>query len=330
MRSAPSGFRHVRFVAAALLCAVLNACSAETLLVPLNWSGQGEHITVSEGLAYGAEPRQRLDVYRPAGAGQAPVILFWYGGSWQRGAKEYYRFVGTTLARQGFVAILPDYRLAPDHPFPAFVEDAASAVRWARDHALEYGGDPGWIYVSGHSAGGHSALMLALDSRYLRAVGMEPRDLSGAISLAGPTGLEHLRGEGLTGVFPLDVPDDAFSPIALAPKNAGTAPPFLLLTGLDDNVINASRVTRLADAIRAGGGVVTVRAYPDTGHLGLILGFSGLFEAPSKAAGDMARFAGLQPRCVGQVGRGNHRVRKSPDPNAAKLAIVESANDQRQ
>ncbi len=62
-------------------------------------------------------------------------MMFWLGGSWQRGSKDYYRFVGESLARQGFVAILPDYRLATDYPFPAFVEDAASAVRWVRDHA---------------------------------------------------------------------------------------------------------------------------------------------------------------------------------------------------
>jgi acetyl esterase/lipase len=287
------GFRGVRFIAVAILCTALAACANESLLIPLSWAGQEGRIVATTDLAYGAEARQRLDIYRPASARNAPLILFWYGGSWQHGAKDYYSFVGTALARQGFVAILPDYRLAPGHPFPAFVEDAASAVRWVRDHAMEYGGDPGRIYVSGHSAGGHNALMLALDPRYLHAVGMMPRDIAGVVSLAGPTGLEHLRGEGLKGVFPLDVPDGAFSPTALAPANAGAAPPFLLLTGLDDDVVYPSSVARLADAIRAGGGTVAVKAYPDTGHLGLLLGFSSLFEATSKAAIDMAVFAGL-------------------------------------
>ncbi|MGH6892508.1 MAG: alpha/beta hydrolase [Dongiaceae bacterium] len=276
-----------------LLSAALVACAGEALLVPLNWDGAGERIATTTDVSYGADARQRLDIYRPADARKAPVILFWYGGSWQHGAKDYYAFVGAALARQGFVAILPDYRLAPDHPFPTFVEDAASAVGWAHDHADELGGDPRRIYLSGHSAGGHSALMLALDPRYLRAVGMAPRDLAGVVSLAGPTGLEHLRGEGLKGVFPLDVPDESFSPIALAPRYAALAPPILLITGLDDDVIYAGSVARLADAIRAGDGQVVMKAYPDTGHLGLLLGFSDLFEAPSKVAADMARFAGL-------------------------------------
>jgi acetyl esterase/lipase len=285
--------RHVRLVAIGLLTALLSACSAETLLLPLNWSEQDTHVVSTTDLAYGADARQTLDVYRPHEARQAPVMVFWYGGSWRHGSKDYYRFTGQSLARRGFVAILPDYRLAPDHPFPAFVEDAASAVRWARDHSKEFGGDPNRIYISGHSAGGHNALMLALDPRYLDAVGLTPSDLAGVVSLAGPTGLENLRGEALKGVFPYAIPDEAFSPIALAARHAEMAPPILLMIGLDDDVIYASSVAKLADAIRAGGGSVTVKAYPGIGHIGLMLGFAAPFEGSSRAADDLARFAGL-------------------------------------
>lgn len=272
---------------------VLGACADEVLLLPLNWSEQDAQVVSTTNLAYGTDARQTLDLYRPQGAQQAPVMVFWYGGSWQQGSKDYYRFVGQSFARRGFIAILPDYRLAPDHPFPAFVEDAASAVRWARDHAKEFGGDPNRIHISGHSAGGHNALMLALDPRYLDAVGLTPSDLAGVVSLAGPTGLENLRGEALKGVFPYAIPDDAFSPVALAARHAEIAPSILLMIGLDDDVIYASSVARLADAIRAGGGSVTVKAYPGIGHIGLMLGFAAPFEASSGAADDLSRFAGL-------------------------------------
>jgi acetyl esterase/lipase len=289
----PRACRHVRLAAIGLLVAVLNACANEALLLPLNWREQDTHVITTTDLAYGTDARQTLDVYCPQGAQQAPVMMFWYGGSWQQGSKDYYRFVGQALARRGFVAILPDYRLAPDHPFPAFVEDAASAVRWARDHSEEFGGDPNRIYISGHSAGGHNALMLALDPRYLDAVGLAPSDLAGVVSLAGPTGLENLRGEALKGVFPRAIPDDAFSPLALVVRHAEMEPPILLMIGLDDNVIYASSVARLADAIRAGGGSVTVKAYAGIGHIGLMLGFAAPFEGNSRAADDLARFAGL-------------------------------------
>jgi len=286
-------YRQLWIVVVGLLGTVLSACTNEALLIPLNWSKADGQVVATTGLAYGSNARQKLDVYRPQTAQRAPVILFWYGGSWQHGDKDYYQFVGTSLARRGFVAILPDYRLAPDHAFPAFVDDAASAVRWARDHAEDYRGDRDRIYISGHSAGGHSALMLALDPQYLRAVGLAPSDIAGVFSLAGPTGLENLRGEGLKGVFPPSIPDGAFSPIALARLHAATAPPILLMTGLDDDVVHASSVARLADSIRTGGGTVAVKAYPGIGHIGLMLGFSGSFEESGKAADDMARFAGL-------------------------------------
>ena len=273
--------------------AVLSACTAETLLLPLNWSEHDSRVLATNDLAYGADARQTLDVYRPEESQQAPVMVFWYGGSWQQGSKDYYRFVGQSLARRGFVAVLPDYRLAPDHPFPAFVEDAASTVRWVLDHAEKFGGDPKRIYISGHSAGGHNALMLALDPRYLDAVGLAQSDLAGVVSLAGPTALENLRGEALKGVFPRATPDDAFSPAALAARDAEMAPPILLMVGLDDDVVDAGNVTRLADAIRAGGGSVTVKAYPGIGHIGLMLGFAAPFEGNSRAADDLAQFAGL-------------------------------------
>jgi acetyl esterase/lipase len=135
--------------------------------------------------------------------------------------------------------------------------------------------------------------MLALDPQYLRAVGLAPSDIAGVVSLAGPTGLESLRGKALKGVFPPTVSDSAFSPVALARRHAATAPPILLMTGLDDDVIYASSAAKLANAIRAGGGMSTIKAYPGVGHIGLMLGFAGVFEGNSKAADDMARFAGL-------------------------------------
>jgi acetyl esterase/lipase len=271
----------------------LSACAPETLLEPLNWSAPDAGIVRMTDLAYGAEFRQRLDIYAPVQARDAPIILFWHGGAWQSGDKDRYRFVGARLARQGFVVAIPNYRLAPADPFPAFVQDAAMAVRWVSDRGRDFGGNTGRMFLSGHSAGGHIALILALDDRYLRAVGLTPSSLTGIVSIAGPTGLENLRGDGLKGVFPSDVPDRDFSPIALAPNTARTASPFLLISGLDDEVVHASSVARLADAIRASGGRARVKAYPETGHLGLLLAFSDLFAADGVIARDIAAFANL-------------------------------------
>src|SRR5688500_9651928 len=88
--------------------------------------------------AFGTHPAQRLDVYAPPDAAGAPVVLFVYGGRWQTGSRGQYAFVGRALARRGIVALVMDYRHGRDGGFPAFVEDVALALRWARDHARQF------------------------------------------------------------------------------------------------------------------------------------------------------------------------------------------------
>jgi acetyl esterase/lipase len=107
----------------------MSSCAPASLLNALVPSGT---YILSDGIPYGEGPRRRLDVYRPgeAGPGPRPVVVFFYGGSWQNGNRADYRFVGEALAAMGFVAVLPDYRLHPDGLFPGFVEDGAAAVRW--------------------------------------------------------------------------------------------------------------------------------------------------------------------------------------------------------
>lgn len=75
--------------------------------------------------------------------------------------------------------MIADYRLSPQVHYPVFVQDSASAMRWAFDHAADYGVDPSRIFVMGHSAGAYNAAMLALDKRWLGAVGLSPSRLAG-------------------------------------------------------------------------------------------------------------------------------------------------------
>ncbi len=292
MWSALHAIRTLR-VAVLLACAALAAgCAQESLLTPLNWAASTTHVERYASIAYGADPRQMLDLYVPDAPHPAPVMVFWHGGSWRNGDKDYYRFVGAALAARGFLAVVPNYRLAPQCPFPCFMRDAALAVKWAKDHARSYGGDAGRLYLSGHSAGGHIALLLGLQPGFLAGVGLAPADLGGIVALAAPTGLENLRAGSLAGVFPTSVPDEAFSPIALAAARAAGAPPMLLLSGADDTVIDPADTRKLAAALRAGGGRVSLAEYPDTGHLGLLLQFSELFGRPDGAPDAAARFVG--------------------------------------
>ena len=105
--------------------------------------------------------RGLLDVYAPRGANGAPLAVFFYGGGWEDGAKEHYRFAAMALAQRGIVTMVPDYRLYPDVRFPDFISDGAKAVRWARRNAVEFGADPGLVFLIGHSIGGAITVSIA-------------------------------------------------------------------------------------------------------------------------------------------------------------------------
>src|SRR5687767_6774876 len=131
------GFLRAALAATAALTAACSPLGLVNALVPSN----GYRAT--SGIRYGTGPRQSLDVYRPETRPErAPVVVFFYGGNWNSGERESYRFVGEALASQGFVTVIPDYRLYPEVRFPDFLADCAAAVRWTSDHAAEHGGDP--------------------------------------------------------------------------------------------------------------------------------------------------------------------------------------------
>ncbi|MEI7782959.1 MAG: alpha/beta hydrolase [Betaproteobacteria bacterium] len=138
----------------------IRSASDETkdLYLPLVARGPREGIRVFRDLAYGSHPRQVLDVYQPAGAHRAGVIVFVHGGAFVRGAKdindEMYGNVLIWFARQGYLGINLEYRLAPEAPYPGGAVDIALACQWLAGHVAQYGGDSQRICLVGHSAGG--------------------------------------------------------------------------------------------------------------------------------------------------------------------------------
>jgi acetyl esterase/lipase len=224
-----------------------------------------------ESVEYSRAHAQSLDVYRPRNAhGAAPVVLFFYGGTWRDGHREYYRFVGESLSRHGLLVLVPDYRKAPADVFPAFMEDAATAAAWAKQHAAEYGGDPARIHLMGHSAGAHMVALLAADPRYLAAQGLKPRDFTSVIGLAGPYDFLPITERKVQRVFP----DRALWPDT-QPVNFidGDEPPFLLLHGGSDRRVWVSNSEKLAAKLRAAGVPVSLKIEPKTGHIALVNGF---------------------------------------------------------
>ena len=237
--------------------------------------------------AYGAGPRQRLDVYVPDDlTAPAPVVVFFYGGRWEFGVKEDYRFVGQALASQGLIAVIADYRLYPEVRFPTFIEDGAAAVRWVQAQISGLGGDPARIFVMGHSAGAHIAAMLALDAQYLNAVGTTPRALAGLIGLAGPYDFLPLTDPTLQRIFAAEDMAET-QPITFAGDGG---PPALLLHGEQDRTVRPANSTHLAAQLRAAGTPVELGLYPDLGHIGIVGALAAPLRWQAPVLDDVARF----------------------------------------
>jgi len=272
---------------------LLAACSPLALVNSLVPTAD---LTAVRDIAYGSAERQRLDVYRPAaangGAGAgAPVVVFFYGGSWQGGNRGDYLFMAEALAARGLVVVLPDYRVYPEVRFPGFMEDAAAAVRWVRDHAAEHGGDPKRIFLMGHSAGAHIAVLLSLDSRYLAKHAMEPGNVRGTIGLAGPYDFLPLSSERLKSVFGQDLGWELgpTQPITYADRY-GAMPPFMLAHGSDDAVVYPRNTIRLAERLRAAGRPVRELRYDGVGHYAILLSFARPARGFASALDDTVDF----------------------------------------
>lgn len=274
-----------------LSMALLSGCTSAAFLAA-NLPTAFDAYEREAGLAYGPEARQQLDLYVPKVSSNEPraVIVFIHGGSWATGSKGQYRFVGSSLAEKGFIAVLPNYRLSPAAKFPVFVEDAAQAVAWTLQNIEYYGGDPRRVFVMGHSAGAHIALLLTLDRRYLAAAGASADDLRGTIGLSGPYDFK-INTDRLRSVFGSAPDPRQTQPIRFV---RGDSPPLLLIHGTADKICWSEHSIRLTERIRAAGGSAELRLYPGLGHGSTIGSFSSLGRNQGPSLEDVTAFVQAQ------------------------------------
>ena len=256
----------MRALAALALAALLGGCVTIGAFNRTTPHDQGA-VQLAASIPYGDGPRRTLDVYapeaRPAGA---PVLVFIYGGGWRSGAKEDYSFVGDAFAANGFVTVIPDYRLAPETQFPGFLEDNAAALRWVQDNIANFGGDPSRVVIVGHSAGAYNAVMIALNERYAHAAGYDPRMVRGAVGIAGPYGF-YFNNPIIRDAFG-DAPDPAH--MHAIPFARADAPPLLLLAGGADRRVPLRASTEMRDAALAAGGRAELTVYAHLDHPGIL------------------------------------------------------------
>jgi len=291
----PAGLRRALLLGAAVLGAAggLAACAPGRALNAL--AAVQNQRSLADAV-YGPLPRQRYDLYTPHGAAPAggwPLVVFFYGGSWQSGERADYRFVGEALASRGMLAMVADYRLYPAVSYPDFLHDSAAALAHGLGHAAAWGGNPQRVFVMGHSAGAYNAAMLALDSRWLAGQGRSPAELAGWIGLAGPYDFLPIKTLAVQPVFHHpQVPIDS-QPIH---HIGGSALPALLLAASHDDLVDPQRNTDgLAQRLQCSGTPVLSKRYERVDHVTLVGAMAWPLRGLAPVLDDVQAFVAGQP-----------------------------------
>jgi len=162
---------------------------------PLAAAKSLDGIKIDADVSYGPDARNKLDLYRMPQKAAMPVLIYITGGGYVGGDKHsndaIYANVGIFFARQGLLAINANYRLAPQHPWPAGAEDVGKVVAWAKANAAQYGGDPGHIFLMGHSAGATHVASYVLDPS------LHPKDGAGVAATILVSGFYEVTPENL-------------------------------------------------------------------------------------------------------------------------------------
>lgn len=259
----------------ATMALALVGCSP---LAPLNLVISDKHYTLLADQAYGDNQRQKLDVYFPLeNVQQAPVVVFYYGGSWRGGERANYAFVGEALAAHGMIGVIADYRVYPEITYPAFLQDSAAAVAWVMQERGQWQDQPQPLFVMGHSAGAYNAAMLALDDRWMAEQGLGREIFSGWIGLSGPYDFIPIINPQVKPVFHHpDTPEDS-QPLFHA--NASSSP-ALLLAATPDKLVDPERNTlQMANRLKEAGVSVQTGTFESLNHFSILLAMARPFQS---------------------------------------------------
>jgi acetyl esterase/lipase len=210
--------------------------------------------------------RCKLDVYLPKDAKGFATLVWFHGGGLSKGDKDGRKddsdsvktaTIARSLATAGIAVVSANYRLSPKAHFPAYVEDAASAVAWTRKHIGEHGGAAQKVFIGGHSAGGYLTLMLGMDPQYLDDAGVKLTEIAGFIPVSGQV-MTHYTVLAERGLGKFAVMADEAAPIHFA---RAETPPFLVLYGDHDMAARAEENAYFVSVMKAAGNKSV------TGHL---------------------------------------------------------------
>jgi acetyl esterase/lipase len=192
--------------------------------------------------------RGTLDLYLPLEGANFPVLVFFHGGGLNNGDKGGLTPLGVRFVKLGYGVVCPNYRLAPEWYFPAYIEDAATAYKWVWDNIGSYGGDRERLTVSGGSAGGHIAGLLTLDESFLAHHGLSASNIKVSISITGMMDATTAGAERIAITYANDMTTaERASPISHV---RGDAPPMLLMVADGDTEVRREQNIRMFEVMK--------------------------------------------------------------------------------
>ena len=258
------------------------------IMAPFNQDASMDSARVlAKDLAYADGDRKRLDIYGPNEIMEpAPVVMFIYGGAWKQGRRQDYQFVGKALAANGFIVVVPDYRLYPEVTYPAFLEDNAQAVKWVEDNIKDYGGDTSRFFLAGHSAGAYGAVMLGLERSFLNDYKVT-MPIKGIAALSGPYDFYPFEYDEVRSVFGQNDNPQGTQPINLV---APDRPPMFIASGTSDPIVRVQNSQHFAQKMRGVGDWVTEKYYDGLGHMDLVFAVGSMWRWRAPVLEDMVAF----------------------------------------
>ncbi len=184
-------------------------------------------------LSYGDDPMQSMLVF-PAKRPTGPVLIFYHGGNWTNGSKDWFAYLAPLLTARGITFVSVGYRLAPGAMFPVGWEDALYGFDIAVRNIAKFGGDPNRVFVSGHDAGAHYAALMALKAGWRDALSLPMDVVKGCLPISGFYDFGPNAGFKSRPMF-LGMPEQKGERYASAIRYGHPkAPPFLVTYGSDD------------------------------------------------------------------------------------------------
>lgn len=254
----------MRISTTAAVCCML--CS------PLTLDALGEEsfdVTTDVVYAERDDLQLKLDIYQPKtdASQRQPAILVVHGGAWRHGNRKQLGRYATALTERGYVCFAIDYRLAPDHKFPAQIDDCRDAVLFIRDNAEAYCVDPARVGAVGYSAGGHLVSLLATTGEESDAGNTR---LQAVVAGGAPTEFRFLPNGGQGLAYWLGEPGDDNDNHHLASPTVHVSEddcPVFFFNGTSDELVPLAWTETLFAGLKSVGVPTVMHTIPDAGHI---------------------------------------------------------------